>query len=100
MLYTIGHSNDEISQFIDLLRGHGVEMVVDVRTHPYSRYAPQYNIDNLRKILTENHVQYRYLGKELGGRPDSPSLYDEKGYALYSKFVETDSFREGIGQLS
>jgi uncharacterized protein (DUF488 family) len=74
-------------------------MVVDVRTHPYSRYAPQYSIENLRKTLADNHIQYHYLGNELGGRPDSPSLYDEKGYALYSKFVETEPFRRGIEHL-
>jgi len=100
MLYTIGHSNHDISHFIGLLRDNRVDMVVDVRTHPYSRYAPQYNIDNLRQILAENRIQYRYLGKELGGRPDSSSLYDERGYALYSKFVETEPFRKGIEHLA
>ena len=33
-LYTIGHSTRTMRQLVDLLRAHGVEQVVDVRTIP------------------------------------------------------------------
>lgn len=98
-LFTIGHSNHEIGKFIDLLRCHQIGTLVDVRSSPYSRYAPQYNMDALRSAIDEQGIHYLYLGKELGGRPDVPSLYDEKGYALYDRFVEMEFFRNGITHL-
>ncbi|MDW8321022.1 MAG: DUF488 domain-containing protein [Armatimonadota bacterium] len=98
-LFTIGHSNHDIQRFIELLREHRIDVVVDVRSTPYSRYVPQYSMDNLRGTLEEHNIQYLYLGKELGGHPDVPSLYDEKGYALYDRFVTTDFFQKGIARL-
>ena len=41
-LFTIGHSNHELVDFIDMLRIHEVTMVADVRSHPYSRLHPQF----------------------------------------------------------
>jgi uncharacterized protein (DUF488 family) len=84
---------------VELLREHDIAIVADVRSSPYSRYVPQYNIDALRKALAQQNIQYVYLGKELGGHPDVPSLYDEKGYALYDRFVTMDFFQRGIVRL-
>lgn len=42
-VYTIGHSNQPTEAFLDLLRQHGIEVVVDVRSAPYSRFVPQFN---------------------------------------------------------
>ena len=33
-LYTIGHSNHSIDTFLDLLREHGIAVVIDVRSRP------------------------------------------------------------------
>lgn len=86
-------------RFVELLREHDITIVVDVRSSPYSRYVPQYNKDALRKALEQQNIQYLYLGEELGGHPDVPSLYDEKGYALYDRFVTMDFFQRGIARL-
>ena len=36
-IYTVGHSNHEPERFVALLRQHGIEQIVDVRSSPYSR---------------------------------------------------------------
>jgi len=36
---TIGHSNHPIERFLGLLREHGVEVPVDARSQPYSRFS-------------------------------------------------------------
>jgi uncharacterized protein (DUF488 family) len=41
--FTIGHSTKTLSQFVDLLRGSRVDLVVDVRSIPRSRISPQFN---------------------------------------------------------
>lgn len=98
-LFTVGHSNHDIQRFIELLRTHDIAIVVDVRSSPHSRHVPQYNMDALRRALEQQKIRYLYLGRELGGHPDVPSLYDEKGYALYDRFVTMDFFQKGIARL-
>ena len=50
IIFTIGHSTRPIDEFIALLKAHGVEEVVDVRTIPMSRHNPQFNTDPLRQF--------------------------------------------------
>lgn len=44
-LFTIGHSTRPFEQFLFLLRQHGVEQLIDVRTAPGSRRNPQYMME-------------------------------------------------------
>ena len=37
---TVGHSNHPLERFVALLTAYDAEVVVDVRSHPYSRFAP------------------------------------------------------------
>jgi len=75
ILYTIGHSNHPIDQFIQLLLDHKIECLVDVRTTPYSRFNPQFNQAGLGQALLNQGIEYIYIGTELGGRPRDPSCY-------------------------
>ena len=52
-LYTIGHSNAEISAFLDLLRRHAIDLLVDTRSQPYSRYSPHFSRESLKLALAE-----------------------------------------------
>ena len=77
-LYTIGHSNHRLEEFIQLLEDNGIMCVVDVRTTPASRYNPQFNRDNLEQILPEHNIEYAFAGKFLGGRPSDPGCYKKR----------------------
>ena len=46
---TIGHSNHSSDAFIKLLSDHEVEVVVDVRSTPYSRFNPQFDREQLKR---------------------------------------------------
>ena len=76
-LYTIGHSTRTTRQLVDLLRAHGVEQVVDVRTIPQSRHNPQFNRPALSRALHAVKIGYRHV-RALGGlrhaHPDSVNL--------------------------
>jgi uncharacterized protein (DUF488 family) len=73
-IYTIGHSGHERATFLSLLARQGVNMVIDVRTHPVSRYMPQFSKDALAASLRLWGVSYVYLGRELGGRPQGSPI--------------------------
>ena len=98
-VWTIGHSNHALDHLLGLLTAHGIEVVVDVRSQPYSRYAPHFGRDALRASVTNVGFEYLFLGKELGGRPADPLLYDEEGHVRYDAVSKSRAFTEGIARL-
>ncbi len=98
-VFTIGHSNHDLERFISLLTMHGVEVVADVRSSPWSRFAPQFNREALERSLQARGVRYVFLGEALGGRPRGDEFYDEEGHVLYGVVAETPWFREGLDSL-
>ena len=98
-LFSIGHSNHSADGFGDLLKKYDIEVLVDVRSHPYSRYAPQFDTSGLKALLAKAGVKYLYLGRELGGRPEGDEYYDAGGHVLYARLATSPLFLEGIDRL-
>ena len=98
-ILTIGHSNHEPEAFLELLRLHGVSAVADVRSSPYSRRQPHFGRGPLEGLLRHHEIVYVFLGKELGGRPSDPSLYDAAGWADYERIRATKAFATGLERL-
>jgi uncharacterized protein (DUF488 family) len=99
MLFTIGHSNHSIGTFIELLQRHGVTAVGDVRSHPYSRYVPQYSREPLKLALARVGIAYVFLGKELGARSENPGCY-KQGKVQYDRLARQPQFAEGIRRVT
>jgi len=99
VLFTIGHSNHEISTFIALLQAHSIEVVVDVRTYPKSAYSEHFNRAPLERELRDAGIQYLFMGDELGGRPPEDSMYDDEDHVLYSVLAEHPRFLGGLDRL-
>lgn len=97
-IYTIGHSNHEIDFFIDLLHQYNITGIGDVRSRPYSLYVPQYSQEKLKSALAAAGIAYVFLGKELGGRSENPSCYDQ-GRIQYERLANEPAFLEGIDRL-
>uniref|UniRef100_A0A7V3ZZQ5 DUF488 domain-containing protein n=2 Tax=candidate division WOR-3 bacterium TaxID=2052148 RepID=A0A7V3ZZQ5_UNCW3 len=87
-IFTVGHSNRAVEDFIRILREAGVEAVVDVRRFPRSKFE-HFNRENLESILKKNGIDYYYLGEKLGG-------FRKGGYENYTK---TEEFEKGIEEL-
>jgi uncharacterized protein (DUF488 family) len=96
---TIGHSNHPIEILLGLLKGHSVEIVVDTRSQPYSKYSPQFDQPALKAALAVQDIRYLHMGKELGGRPNGAEFYDTKGHVLYNRVADSSPFQEGIVRL-
>lgn len=97
-IYTIGHSNHGGEHFLSLLSRHGIGVLADVRSVPYSRYNPHFGRTALAAMLKGNGVRYVFLGRELGGRPDDPECF-EQGRPSYARMAETGLFRSGISRV-
>jgi len=99
VVYTIGHSTHKLERFVELLDKHGVTEVADVRSSPYSRFTPQFNREGLERKLHAYGIRYVFLGRELGGRSDDPSCYDENGRVQYDRLARTDLFQQGLERV-
>jgi uncharacterized protein (DUF488 family) len=89
---TIGHSNHASDDFVALLRQHGIELLVDVRSSPYSRYVRQANRESLARTLADVDIAYRWLGDRLGGKPQGV-------VADYDHLRVSPAFQQGIAEL-
>lgn len=97
-VYTIGHSNHEITAFIELLCQHGITALGDVRSHPYSRWVSQYSRETLKSTLADSGIAYVFLGKELGARSDNPACY-RQGKVQYDRLAQEPNFAGGIKRV-
>jgi uncharacterized protein (DUF488 family) len=102
-ILTIGHSTRTIEDFTDLLRAHGVQLIVDIRTVPRSRRNPQFNEDTLAGSLKKSGIDYVRM-KELGGlrhpMKDSQNMgWRNPSFRGFADYMQTQDFEAGISEL-
>lgn len=89
VIYTIGTSVRTTEEFLSILKAFGIEILVDIRSFPTSRFN-HFKKEELENLLLKEGIEYLYLGKELGG-------YRREGY---KKHMESKEFRKGIHIVS
>jgi uncharacterized protein (DUF488 family) len=103
-LFTIGHSTHPIETFVELLAGHQIALLVDVRSYPSSRRWPQFNQMELEQSLGDVGIAYRWF-PQLGGRrnskrADSPhTAWEHPAFRSYADYTETAPFEAGLEGL-
>jgi len=97
-IFSIGHSNHSINKFLSLLESAEINMVVDVRSAPFSKMFPQFNQESLKKSLNDNSIGYLFLGDQIGGRSNDPDDYID-GQVLYKALAQKEAFKTGIERL-
>jgi uncharacterized protein (DUF488 family) len=108
-VYTLGHSTHAIDKVIKLLQQFCICTLIDVRSIPYSRRAPQFNLTALSQKLEEEEILYIYAGSQLGGFPNDPTVYhsgkvpegrtDFAREIDYGAVEQKEWYREGIKRL-
>lgn len=99
IIYTIGYSGFSIQSFIDTLKQHGIRLLVDVRSSPYSTHYADFNKEILQSTLHKNGIYYRNYAEEFGARQKDKSLYTKSGYLDFSLHCKTTSFQNGVNKL-
>jgi uncharacterized protein (DUF488 family) len=102
-IWTVGHSTRGIEEFIDILREHRIEILVDVRHFPGSRRYPHFNKAALHDALAAAGIRYEHL-VELGGRrPVKPNSHNtawrNASFRGYADYMETQAFHDGLERL-
>jgi len=97
-VYTIGHSRHHAKFFVRLLRDAGVDVVVDVRSIPASRFAPWSGAKVLPQTLAAAGIDYLYLGQDLGGKPQDQGLWTDGG-PDWDKIRRAPGFETAVGRV-
>ena len=66
VIYTIGYQGLTPAQFIGLLKEHGVDLLLDVRSRPHSRMKG-FAKNTVADSLEEAGIDYQWAGDRLGG---------------------------------
>ncbi|KPJ62265.1 MAG: hypothetical protein AMS15_04490 [Planctomycetes bacterium DG_23] len=87
-IYTLGTSTRTFEEFISLLKSFGIDLIIDVRRFPTSRFE-WFKKENLETLLSGESIQYLYMGKEFGG-------YRSGGYEAYT---QSEEFQKALAAL-
>ena len=98
-ILTVGHSNMRLQEFIDLVGGQGIDILVDTRSKPYSRWVSHFGRESLRDAAREAPFEYRYMGDSLGGKPSDRKFYRRDGTVDYEAITREPSYVAGIEHL-
>lgn len=98
-ILTVGHSNMALREFVDLVAGQGIDVLLDTRSSPYSRWVPHFGRESLRDAAREAPFEYRYMGDSLGGKPSDKRFYREDGSVDYEAISREPFYRAGIERV-
>lgn len=87
-IYTLGSDRRSEEDFIEILAGYDISVVVDVRRFPTSK-MPLFKREYLETLLQSEKMGYHWMGGELGG-------FRKGGYESYT---HTGDFGRGIDKL-
>ncbi len=103
-IWTIGHSNRDLADFLALLRSEAIDFLADVRRFPGSRKHPQFAGEALETSLEREGIAYRHFAG-LGGRrgkprPGSPSVgWRVASFNAYADHMDSPGFRDDLAAL-
>lgn len=103
VIWSLGHSTRPIEAFLELLTGHGIERLADIRTVPQSRRHPQFGQAALARSTADAGIAYVHL-PGLGGlrkpRPDSiNTAWRHPGFRGYADYMQTPAFAAAVDEL-
>ena len=95
-IYTIGYSGfPDVEDFISALKQHGIQILIDVRSSPFSAYYENYNKDMLAHTLQKNGIYYANYARQFGARQEDRSFY-KNGRLDFETFSQSEQFLEGV----
>lgn len=98
-LYSIGHGQKTFEELAKELLSFDIEFLIDVRSNPFSKWAPQFNRGVIEGLLNGLPIRYAYMGDQIGGRPLNEDCYDEDGFFDYHKMALVPQFIAGLRRL-
>lgn len=99
IIYTIGHSNYSFEQLLKRIEKYKINVIVDIRGIPYSKYNVQFNKEDLAIELRKLGYVYIYMAKEFAAKRTTRESYNKEGYADFNMVKNEPFFKNGIERL-
>lgn len=99
-VYSIGHSTLYKKLFFEHLHKYSVQVLIDVRTKPYSTYCPEYNREALRDECIRQKIYYRWWGDRMGGKPTDRKFLTKNGAFDYGQMAKEPAFQEALATIA
>ncbi len=97
-IYTIGYSGFDINTFISVLKNYNINVLIDVRSNPNSKFYEQFNKNNIGAELKASGIIYRNYRDEFGARQLNQEFYSE-GYLNFHVFSNSNIFKSGVKKI-
>nr|WP_255569040.1 DUF488 domain-containing protein [Comamonas sp. NLF-1-9] len=104
--FSVGHSTHSLEEFVALLRGPGVQRVVDIRSLPGSRRYPQFNREALAEGLAQHGLDYEHVAllgglrsKTAGVPRETNAWWENASFHRYADYACTPAFADGLAHL-
>ena len=98
-ILTIGHGHNDLGTFLELLKGAGVQVLVDVRARPWNPFIPSFGKQRMKMDLLYEGIVYFFMGHRLGERPRDKRLMDVNGEVDYQAYEVSQDFQDAIDWL-
>ena len=103
VIYTVGHSSRKLGQLAEILRGHNVRQLIDIRSIPGSRHNPQFNKRALQRKMPGYGIKYLHM-QGLGGlrKPERDSIntgWRNMSFRGYADYMQTKEFKSALTEL-
>lgn len=104
VVFSIGHGNRGIAEFLALLGASGIDCLIDVRAYPSSKRYPQFTRIALEPALRAASIRYLWEGAALGGMRSpaagSPhAALSDPALRGYADHMSSAAFQGGLGRL-
>lgn len=101
---TIGHSTRPLEELVEILRSHGVKLLVDIRKMPRSRTNPQFNTESLPGALAPHGIDYLLMSGLAGLRRRSAGsttngAWRNASFRAYADYMQTPEFAGSLEEL-
>lgn len=98
-VYTIGYTAfPELPCFFSEIQKNGIEVIIDVRSKPYSEHFPQFNRESMEETCSMREIYYRSYANEFGARKqDTASMYPR--YLSFPELAKQPAFDSGCEKI-
>ncbi|MET1257197.1 DUF488 family protein [Aliikangiella maris] len=98
-IYTIGYATKPINIFIEQLKKYAINIVIDVRSVPFSKAFSDYHQHHIKQHLNNHQIKYVDFGELLGPRSKDSQHYNEHYQVQFDRLMQSAKFNQGIERL-
>lgn len=98
-IFTIGYTGFALADFIQELKKHNINVVIDVRSSAYSERYPDYNKPSIESTLHKVGIYYKNYVREFGARQENRAFYSPEGYLDFDVFSRSQQFQDGVNKM-